>query len=91
MSLLLKRSLAIGTKYLCGADEGQVADGYWWCVDKARVDSFEIGIEVAGLGLQVCPARFASRLAIEKLTLGIGGGPAGDDQPGRRVDGLLDA
>ncbi len=58
-------------------------------LDVARVQRGEIVVEVASLGVRVCP-RIRAHLAVQHLTLGLGRAPAGHDQPARGVHGPLD-
>src|SRR5665811_2267040 len=59
-------------------------------LDQARVDRLQPGVEVAGLGIGVCPGILGHRSVSEKLTLTLRRRPACDHQPCARLDRALD-
>jgi hypothetical protein len=54
------------------------------------VDRFQEGVEIAGLGIGVCPGVRGHDSASQHLTLAISRVPTGDDKPGAGLQGLLD-
>jgi len=56
----------------------------------ARIDRLQEVIEVAGLGIGVCPGILSHNSASKQFTLVNRGRPTGDDHPARRLHGFLD-